>query len=222
MTAPPVASAHSRKKKPMYNDSQSRKKFKPNNFKKQQRAIGAVANVAPEWKAVDSSNTLTGVLANSWSPLYLLNGIAQGSSLANRIGQRVAVRSIILRGTITCSVNNTDARIMIFYDNATHGVAPIITDVLSQDSFYSPNLLNTNDRFLILADFYPFHVAGTTTGTVGFKKHLKFTPALNQTFNGITSAITGAVESGGIFIAACGAASIVSCTYFARVRYTDS
>lgn len=104
--------------------------------------------------------------------LTLINGMALGSDNFNRIGRKVFMKSIQVRGSIRPSLTTTLAeymRIALVYDRQPNGAAPAYADIFqmttqagatSSTSESLPNEANKN-RFSIIKDFqydYPGNV----------------------------------------------------------------
>ncbi len=66
-------------------------------------------------------------LADTWSPAIILNGIVQGNAAHQRIGQKIVMKSLMMRGNLAWNAAETSGsnnRLVIVYDRR-----PIRTDV---------------------------------------------------------------------------------------------
>lgn len=151
-----------RKRVPMYKQPRSfagnrlNSQFNPSHF--QSKATG----IKGETKAVDLQQAT--YTLNSTAVLTPLNLIQAGSSFFNRIGRKIHMKSIAIRGFIGFSGNSqviaAYGRIMIVYDRQTNGALPVISDILldtKQDATTSTGALsglnlNNRDRFVVIAD----------------------------------------------------------------------
>lgn len=184
------------------------------------RQIGAVASsTAPEKKNFDLAGTLTGAGAGQWSPVTLINGIAQGNTANTRIGRRLTLTSMTVRWTTTGAFSGT-GRWMIIYDHAPNGALPLITDILTVDTVNGfMNLIN-NDRFMVIHDEYinNFNTAGAATmcGKWNYNRQ----PLQNQWTNAATGTIAD-ITTGAVYILACSPNVITGVVFGSRIRFTD-
>lgn len=204
------------------------KKPRMNGYQAQQRHIGAPTSTGPEWKNIDTSATITstGGPPAVFSAVTPLNLIAQGAGLQQHVGRKVALRKLVMRYNTTSSATIGGVRVLIVYDNNPNGVLPAITDILAANSAIGLQNLDQSDRFLILADFFPFEDRGldNTSAIVLGKKVLKFNPPLMMLFNNTTTATITAIQSGAIYLAVCNAGNATGSgfTFYSRIRYTDN
>lgn len=104
----------------------------------------------------------------------LLNGLALGTSAFQRIGNKIAMKSLYWSlafgqnaldadPATDTNVVNSPVRMMIVYDKQPNGSLPVVGDLLSAFSgianttaraidINSPNNLNNKDRFVVIAD----------------------------------------------------------------------
>jgi len=125
---------------------------------------GVLVDKKPEVKAVDSSPSV--VLPAGSLAFTLLNGIQEGSSFYNRIGRKIAMKSLHFTGNIAPGVNHTGSdrdyvRWMIIYDRQANGATPTPADLLTNYDNTGATLtgtpylglnLNNADRFVVLRD----------------------------------------------------------------------
>jgi len=114
---------------------------------------GAGGPRSMEYKSIDDA---TGVLAvDNASTVRLLNGIQRGDDISNRIGRRITLRSIELRGyNYVTTATGTDQihRVMLVLDAQPNGAALTTAMVLETVSHLSPRNLENRMRFRILFD----------------------------------------------------------------------
>jgi len=146
-------------------------------------------HIGGEIKSVDvtentGGNSFGAFTVNSTAEFTALNLLTAGSSAWNRVGRKVSLKSVHLRGFAVATVNasvvyNQYVRIMIVYDKQSNGALPAIADVLrdQNNSAADTNLtgitsginLNNRDRFEIIADceyVWPGQTNTVTTGIV--------------------------------------------------------
>nr|QXP07743.1 MAG: putative capsid protein [Arizlama virus] len=186
----------------------------------------------PEWKFADVA-AATYAMISGGGVVTLINGVAEGSDFNERVGRRLTMGSIQIRGMIT-PVDNTVidqvVRYMIVYDKQSNGAAPTIVDILTDNTPYGFKNLNNRARFIILKDEMFTLGARDTTATSSFSSAVPHAIEyyrrfrLGVEFKGATAAI-GDIATGALFLvtsgsgaAATGANMIVSC----RIMFTDA
>lgn len=200
---------------------------------RQSVAVGAwhVAK-GPEYKFVDVDGVTSATsipLSNDWTTpgaTFLLNGLVPGSLATQRIGRKVSIKTLYVRATVqlaTTSVRGGNIRMMVFYDKQANGTAPLVTDVLVDDSFYSPNNLSNRDRFVVLCD-HVFEAIGTQAD---YQKSMVLHKKLNleTMFNAGTAGTIADITSGSIYIMFAQSGTIgtgnPTASWYSRIRYTD-
>jgi len=144
-------------------------RFSASSFRKSSRASAAWrARRAPnrarrglmlspgELKAVD---TTTAQNINSTSAVTLINGIARGDDISDRVGRQITMKSISVRGQMAVTAGtgvDQAGRVLIVYDKQANAAAPTAAQVISAagdgyDIYRPPNLENRM-RFVILYD----------------------------------------------------------------------
>lgn len=202
-----------------------------------------------EVKSVDiPSNT---VIYATTGSLQLLNGIQEGSSFFNRIGRRVCMKSVEMKGFIETNPANAGTspegllRTMIIYDRQTNGALPAVSDVLlnydnagvtTTDELSGLNL-NNRERFTVIYDNYL--LAPQVTNTAGvvsapfptdgnapeiYQKHVyRKLRGVETHFKSSTNpAVVGDITTGGLYLLTISSlASAWQFTYNFRVRFWD-
>lgn len=136
-------------------------------------------STGPEKKHIDTAPAI--YQANTTAVVTLLNGCVRGTDSGERVGRKVTMTSVFVRGYCqleeSVSGNNGPlfapcqlARLMIVYDRQPTGATPAITEFLNSSLSYAQLNYDNRDRFSIIADYQavlgPFAVA--TTGVAIF------------------------------------------------------
>lgn len=117
----------------------------------------AILKADDELKYFDQSQSLTPVPAGDVGSSFV-GSIDRGTDPDQRIGRKIAVSSIRVRGTISLGSSAgplypySDFRIVVFYDKATKGADPAVTDVMASASVNAHKNLQNENRFTILCD----------------------------------------------------------------------
>lgn len=173
--------------------------------------------VLGERKVIDINNN---IFAFSAGPATnLLNGCIAGSQNFNRIGRKIMLKTLQVRGHIQAATDGTATeglcRMIIFYDKQTNGAAPAHTDVVKSQNISGATAstvfdmfnLDNRDRFVILRDrAYSMSnqstvatqtVAGTTTDQL----IEEYVPINMETiYNAGTAGTVGDITTGGLFV----------------------
>lgn len=122
----------------------------------------SIPQMSSEKKVIDSNSNIY-VFATS-PPSTLLNGCIAGSQNYNRIGRKIFMKSLQVRGYIHAATDGTATeglfRMIIVYDKQSNGAAPAYTDVIRSQNVSGVNSssaadminLDNRDRFIILRD----------------------------------------------------------------------
>ena len=171
---------------------------------------------------LDSSVMLAGIL---------INGVAQGTTASSRIGQKLLMRSLMIRWTFAMQATTTDSsvgRIVVIYDrqaNATDATpSQVFEGAGSGVQFLSNMNLNNRDRFSVLVDELTPPIGAATTRTVSGKIYRKM---MHETvYNNGTTGSIGSINTGSVYIffAANAEQSTagVELTFNTRIRYKDN
>lgn len=180
-----------------------------------------------ELKYIDVSSSYNIVAASTtWSAATLLNGCVLGSDATQRIGRRINLKSLHIRGFAACAAGSTGGspvRVLVVFDKQANATAPAITDILLANDYSSPNNLNNRDRFLTLADYIipNISVAGDFTRDVLIYKALN----LETTFNSGSAGTIGDITTGSVYMFICQTGGLQTANggfYFrTRIRYLD-
>jgi len=173
--------------------------------------------------------------------IQLLNGIAAGTDFYQRVGRKVRLRSLYIRGDIYAADNGTTGalafRVALVYDEQTNGAAPAYSDIF-QGVDASGNVgsraycgvnLNNRDRFKILYDHWVTmnantYTAGALVAGSPTIKHLKVYKKISSDiiFSGTANTI-GSIATGGLYLVTVSAVNLVSnIAAETRVRFIDN
>lgn len=187
-----------------------------------------------ELKVLDSNAAGFGSACDTTGAVTLINGIATGTDFNARIGRKIVMKSLYMRGwfrnvDLTCS--DSAIRIVAVYDAQTNGAAPTWSDVFTTSDPLAHINLNNRDRFKILYDksttlggiSNAATQAFSTSGSHGqIKKYLKLNHEV--IFSG-TGATVGSIASGSIYILTLGTAAPNDGGYVTistRIRFVDA
>lgn len=187
-----------------------------------------------ERKVVDTASAQ--YACDTTGSVTALNLVATGTDINNRIGRKVMLKSVQVRGTVypvDDATQSGSSRVMVVYDAQPNPSAiATITDILQASEGDSYQNLNNRDRFKVLADYHlPVgRVSNTATQT------LTVSPGIHEIncfksvnlpviFNGTTTAVIGAITTGVLLLvtigtqgAGLGGQAQLTC----RVRFTDA
>lgn len=168
-----------------------------------------------------------------------------GADFNNRIGRKITVKSIYIKGNVKLAaaaapqtdvdVGASQCRMILLWDMQPNGVVPAVTDVLVTAVPSSHLNLNNRDRFKIIKDkmfeFDPFIVVNVATQAVNcFNRtihQIKTYKKLNQEviFNSTNGGTIADINTGALYMLWVGSfgpgTKAASATLSTRVRYTD-
>lgn len=168
--------------------------------------------------------------ADTTGQIALINTIAQGASVNQRVGKKVLLRSLQCRGSVEGNVltNTAEAVMMIVHDKRPTGSLPAITDIL--DASTSKAFANDNNtaRFTILKRIKKYVIGHSTTGgytsASGFNTDFYMGLGITQVFNAAGTGAIGDIDEGALYIVVVGDSATSAGPVFNvsfRVRYTD-
>jgi len=175
-------------------------------------AIGAVAGTEP---------------AGAYTGMTELNCVPQGATVANRIGNKIVIKSIHLKFITAQAATAMNAfRFMVIYDRQPNGAFPAITDILldqplgAANSLGSLNIANKS-RFQVIRD--QIHTADPGNGSTKiFSMYMK---GRWETEFGTNTNTIGDFRTGAIYFICYYNYSAVSVpvltTPCCRIRYFD-
>lgn len=177
-----------------------------------------------EFKAVDTS---LNIACDTTGAVALLNGIARGDDINERIGRKVVLRSIEMR-VESVSTNTTgldqNHRVLVVFDRQANATALTPADVLTAVDINSPRNLTNRSRFKIIYDNLHHLNASGESGShkvIDWYKRVWFP----VTFNSGDAGTIADIQTGSLYLvvvgnqAPGGTAGAVGGKV--RVRYTD-
>lgn len=190
----------------------------------------------PEKKFIDTSMTTD---ATTTASITLLNGCQLGTSASTRVGRKICIKSIFMRGSLQ-KENPADGigqtvRMMIVWDKQPNGaVISSITDLLVSASTDALNNLSNRDRFIVLMDkvrdinpsagSYTGAAASFATQRVSLKKYLNV--KLDTIYNDGNAGTIADIATGALYLIVIGSVaagtSDVDTNFNVRIRYTDA
>lgn len=194
------------------------------------RAGGRMPANAGELKNIDTITTsavlfplatTTGVVS------ACLNGCAQGTTAVTRVGRRITIKSIYVRGVVIKAATTTGEnimRLMIVYDKQANATAPTGAAVLVPDAVHGVNLLDNSRRFVTLMDKV---FSCSTVGGANQDDHFEFYKKVNLPveYNAGSAGTVGDIQSGSLHMIAWNAAGFLVAapagSITVRVRYSD-
>lgn len=139
------------------------------------RRPASLTSHSREIKAIDVNVTASMAIPGSIT-FNLLNGVQAGAAFYNRVGSRIEMKSVHIRGYIRNMTTCIDdvARFLVVYDRQPNGAFPNITDIIQSrdqqgataNTGVSPINLDQRDRFVILRDYQVYLPSVTNTAGV--------------------------------------------------------
>lgn len=190
--------------------------------------------ISPELKVVETGTAQ--YACDTTGSVTCLNLLATGTDFNTRIGRKVALKSVQVRGTVypvDSATQSGSARVMIVYDdNPNGGSIAAISDILQASEGDAFMNLNNRDRFKVIADFHlPIgRVDSTATQSYAVAPGIHAINCFKKLnhpviFNNTTTATIGAIQQGALLLvtlgsqgAGLGAQAQLTC----RVRFSDS
>lgn len=194
------------------------KKTQPSSYQAS-RSFGSQPK--SELKTYDLAETLLPVSTSTSQSL--LNGVANGADLYQRVGRKIYQKSLHIRGIVRPSANAGVAaqggmRMIVYYDSNPNGSAPGLSDLLldsnsgAAQTWLSNLNMGNRERFMILRDrviYYPNATnanPGVITGAVPvttqdnfvFNEFIKL-KGIETVFNG-TGGTISAINTGAIYV----------------------
>jgi len=184
--------------------------------------------------------TVANYVADTTGAVTLLAVPVLGSDMTNRIGRKIKLKSVYIRGLLQRESTAVDTvhdaclcRLMLVYDKQPNGAAPAITDILVTASSISQLNLNNRDRFQILKDKQwvvgPYWTNTVATQSFGIADRVCYPVKIYQKldlemiFNSTNGGTIADVNSGAFYLVTIGhRADGGSFSLATRVRYLDS
>lgn len=180
----------------------------------------------PEWKYADVTGTYA---VDSTGALALLNGIVPGTAATERIGQKITIRSLELRGynyvTPTDGLDQLHRRILVL-DSQTNAAALTIAQVLQTANVFSPRNLQNRKRFKILYDkTFTLNASAEAGSRRWFKMYMKFRKPIITDYNTGTAGTVADIVTNSLYLINLGTnpAGVTAggASSWIRMRYSD-
>lgn len=163
--------------------------------------------------------------------IFLTQGIAQGTSDSDRIGNSILAKDIQLRMAInfpaTATVQGIHCRAMLLcWKENLQANGPTIAKIFeSPTNLYSPVNKDNSDQFVVIKDkFFTLECPNGLAVTAGFKT-FKWFKKLDWHIRFIGSTTTSGSQNHLLLIlrsSATGATNALGVTYYSRLNYTDN
>lgn len=195
-----------------------------------QRTGGFVSAKADQ-KFFDTTLAATVAAAAGTIANASLNLIPQNATESGRIGNRVKVTSIHLRGSINLpgtavALASDMVRVIVYLDRQANGATAAVTDILATADYRSFNNMANKGRFQTLMDEYcamNYQAADSVPTAYSYRKELVMNKkglGIALQFSGATGAITE-VRTNNVGVLIIGLIGGSTVEYIARVRYDD-
>lgn len=163
----------------------------------------------------------TGVLTH-------LNPLLQGTSATTRLGRRVTMKSLYIRGYLTMAATSTLAasyRVLVVYDKQANAAPPTAAQILESDFFYGLNNLGNSRRFETLCDHVTECIGTGGPNGTNFTIFKKMNHAVE--FNATNGGTIADIQTGSVYaliymsapgIGVATPANAIQC----RIRFSDA
>jgi len=177
-----------------------------------------------KWKDVSSA-----VAFDTTGTIALINGLDRGDDDGSRIGRKVTMKSLEIRGVAKPTVTTGLAqaiRVIVCYDTQTNAAAPGITDVLNTADAMSLRNMNGSNRFKILVDWYSQLGDATGDERIPALVHEFRSFTLPVQFNNGDAGTVADMVSGSVYLITLGelvaGVTAGAGTIRSRIRYIDN
>jgi len=198
-----------------------RKKSKKNYNKASRGLILAEG----ELKAVDVSGSPG---FNTGATCTLINGVARGDEISERIGRKTTMKSIQIRIKATSGTATEACRFLVVYDKQANAAALTAATVLNAATVEDMKNLENRSRFWILHDEQ--FVMGASGGTTGIPTMRELSwyrkVKLPVIYNSGDAGTVADITTGSLYVITIGSeapgATASSAVMRSRVRYADN
>lgn len=173
-------------------------------------------------------DTLIDTDVHTGGHMFLLNGIARGDDIAERIGRQVSLVSVNFDGSTFQSAGGVaqNIRWALVYDRFPNGVAPTVAQIYTNDADpSSPRGLDNRQRFTVLASKHLQIMPYNVTGSLHTIKKYRSLRGLMTQFNNGDAGTVADIVNGALYLLVQG--TVVDgggdCGIYGnvRVRFTD-
>lgn len=181
-----------------------------------------------ETKFIDVSPgvTTTPAVSTFFATPRLLNGCIQGTEATQRLGRRIVMTSLYLKGNIRLDPTTAGGgfnRVVVVYDKQANATTPAITDVLLADDITSPNNLSNRDRFVKIIDMETPSIGVGGDYSVPIEIYRKLN--LETCFNTGNAGTVGDITTGSLWLFFCNNAGFTTAgplvSLRSRVKFSD-
>lgn len=194
-------------------------------------SVRGAGRVSGETGFVDVASTSYNL--DTTGSITLLNTVAQGASVSQRVGKKIVLKSLQMRGQM---VNNStaisnDVAFLIVYDRRPTGALPAITDILASVNAQAMNNDANSGRFVIIKRCDEL-LLGNTSAVASLTERTAlgtdhYIPLGNKptTYKAAGTGAIADIEQGALYFVTVGnavagtSAAIVNCTF--RLRFQD-
>lgn len=204
------------------------------------RAAGSMRMAQSSSRAIRSSQqketgyvdvASTNYAMDTTGAIVLLNTVAQGASVNQRVGKRIQLKSLQCRGLMRSLTTTTftDGAILIVYDRRPDGSLPAITAILDTVSSRSFNNDSNSDRFKVVRRWDRTFTGNTTTPATGgecfnFDEFVGLA-GLPTVYKAVGTGAIGDISEGALYLVTVGSdaagTAAASLTAGFRVRFVD-
>lgn len=212
--------------------SQYQRDASPAGFRKYPSQKGGLLSVSKfqphgrqESKFIDVTIAQPGS-AQTTSNVQLLNGLSQGTTAVTRVGTRVYMKSLLVRGQLIMTAPTSPSgpvRILVVYDKEANGAACTAAQVLAADTVGSPLSLYSPGRFTVLMDEY-MHMENGNPGAWFINRYVKM--GLPVLFNNGNAGTVADISSGSVYAFVHTGGQVYTAAtngaIYARIRFEDN
>jgi len=184
----------------------------------------------PELKFKDTTKGQTALASAGTIFNDTLLGMVEGNTDQTRIGNKICVKSVMLRGQAIYNPNGTVApqlvRVLVYLDKQANGATAAVTDILAAAAFNSFNNLDNSDRFRTLAEetFVMPASGGYSAGNTlpaAYQFFLKAKLNLAVKYKGNAGSVADLASANIGVLVISYTDGVGTCGYTARVKFTD-
>jgi len=204
-------------------------------YPKRTGAMGELKNIdfaTTAFLPLAAAMTANGQTVGIVGTVGVMNNTTVGAAANQRIGRKIVMKSLFVRGEITAPVAQTlsgNARIVILYDRQPNAAAPAATLpfsslVANQDSNSLMNLDN-RERFKVLMDIdMPIAPIGSGNAVATFNRYIKLN--YETDYNTGNAGTIADITSGAVLIfTSCGQSMVAAgppqISLSGRIRFSD-
>jgi len=193
------------------------------------RTGGYGAGSGKEMKFVDLASNIVN-LNSSTTNVQLLATIAQGASQSQRIGRKVQLKSVQIKGRVYASTTTTisGCRYLVVYDKQANKAAPVWTDIMDTATYDAMKRDDNKDRFIILRDVITQVIGNSTTPSTGQESQtvdLFIKINMPTEFAAVGTGAIGDIVAGSLWLISIGEITAGTAAAFleftSRTRYQD-